>query len=71
MFNFFNSIISTIELLLNFLLSTVKGLVDVITFVVAAAGYIIECVAFLPAPLIAAAGAVVGVAVVYMIVGRD
>lgn len=71
MFNFFSSIFSTIELLLDFLISTVKGLVDVVVNVVAAASYLIQCIAFLPAPLIAAAGAIVGVAVIYMIVGRD
>lgn len=71
MFKFFTSIFTTIEMLLNFLLSTVKGLVDVVVNVVAASAYLIQCISFLPAPLIAAAGCVVGVSVVYMIVGRD
>lgn len=71
MFNFFASIFDFIEMLLNFLISTVQGLIDVVVNVVEASGYLIACVAFLPAPLIAAAGAVIGVSVIYMIVGRD
>lgn len=71
MFNFFKSIFSLIEMVLNFFVSTVKGLVDVVVNVVAASAYLIQCVAFLPAPLIAAATCIIGVAVIYMIVGRD
>lgn len=71
MFKFFSSIFIAIEMVFNFLLSTVKGLVEVIVNVVAASAYLIQCISFLPAPLIAAASCVVGVSVIYMIVGRD
>lgn len=71
MFNFFSSIFQFIEMILNFVVSTVKGLVNVIVNVVAAATYLGQCIFFLPAPLWAAASAVIGVAVIYMIVGRD
>lgn len=71
MFKFFASIFDFIEMMLDFLISTVEGLIDVVINVVAASGYLLQCIAFLPAPLIAAAGAVIGVSVVYMIVGRD
>lgn len=71
MFKFFASLFQFIEMILNFVISTVKGLVDVVVNVVAAAGYLLQCIAFLPAPLIAAATCVIGVAVIYMIVGRD
>lgn len=71
MFNFFASIFQLIEMMLNFVVSTVKGLVDVVINVVAASGYLIQCIAYLPTPLLGAAGCVIGISVIYMIVGRD
>lgn len=71
MFNFFNSIFSFIEMAFNYLISTVKGLVDLVVNLVAASAYVIECIAFLPSPLIAAASCIVGVSVIYLILGRD
>lgn len=71
MFKFFASIFQFIEMILNFVISTVKGISDVVVSVVAASVYLIQCIAYLPEPLLGAAACVIGVAVIYMIVGRD
>lgn len=71
MFNFFSSIFEFIEMILDFVISSIEGLISVVINVVRASGFLLECVAFLPPQLVAAAGAVIGISVVYMIVGRD
>lgn len=71
MFNFFTSIFSFIEMAFNFLLSMVKGLVDLVISLAAASVYLVECIAFLPVPIAAAGTAIVGVCVIYMVLGRN
>lgn len=70
MFNFFQSILDTITILINFAVNFVQGLIGFVTSLILGSTYLVETVAFLPAPIVGVALTIIAISVIYMILNR-
>lgn len=70
MFNFFQSLLNTISVLITFLVSMVQGLINFVATLVKGSAYLIATVALLPSPIIGAALTIIAAAVIFMILNR-
>lgn len=70
MFNFFSSILSTIEVFINFFISMVTGLYDFLLAMARGVAYLIGVVALLPVQIQATAITIIGISVIFTILNR-
>ena len=71
MFNFFSSILDTLQILISYAVNLVTGLVNVVLAMVKGVGYLTATLALLPAPIFGVAGTIVAVAVVYNLLNKE
>lgn len=70
MFNFFQSILDTISLVINYAVNFVAGLMDFIESLVAGSAYLVEVIAFLPVQILGIASVIVAAAVFFAVLNR-
>lgn len=70
MFNFFQSILDFLDLVIKFVVNFITGMIGFVTNLVLGSVYLIETVAFLPSPLVGTALTIIAIAVIFSILNR-
>lgn len=71
MLEFFSSISNIIVTLLQLLINSVSGIVNIITLSIEYIAYLMQVLAYIPAPLLAFAAMGISLSVILLLVGRN
>ena len=70
MFNFFQSILDTLGIMVDFAINFVQGLANFVTSLASGSVYLIQTVQFLPAEIVGVALTIIAISVVFMLLNR-
>lgn len=70
MFNFFQSILDTLQILISYAVNLVSGLFVFVQSLVKGSAFLTATLALLPAPIIGVAVATVATVIIYMLIGK-